>query len=63
MRSKRENIGFVIYEFSTCIDRDTVWVVGLDGSKKIKESCVRRGSTGAKGRCHGNQFWDYNCYN
>ena len=26
-------------------------------------SCVRWGSSSAKGRCHGNQFWDAICYN
>jgi len=31
-------------------DRDAVWVIGSDGPR---ESCVRWGSTGAKGRCHG----------
>ena len=34
-------------------DQDAIWVVGSDGPK---ESRVRWGSTGAKGRCHGNQF-------
>ena len=29
--------------------------MGWDGSKK---SCVRWESSGAKGRCHDNQFWD-----
>jgi len=24
---------------------------------------VRCGSSGAEGRCHGNQFWDAFCYN
>jgi len=34
--------------------------VGSDGQY---ESCVRWGSIGAQGRCHGNQFWDAICYN
>ena len=43
-----------------CTDRDAVWVVGSDGPK---ESCVRSGSTGAKGHCHVNQFLAFSGYN
>ena len=32
----------------------------MDGPK---ESCVRLGSRGAEGHCHGNQFWQAICYN
>jgi len=41
-------------------DRDAVWVLGSDGPR---ESCVRWESTDAEGHCHGNQFWEENCYN
>ena len=28
-----------------------------------RRNCVRWESSGAEGRCHGNQFWDTICYN
>jgi len=33
------------------------------GSDEPKKSCVRSGSTGAKGRCHVNQFLAFSGYN
>jgi len=40
-------------------DLDTVWVEDSGGPT---EPCIKWGSGGAEGRCHGNQFSGANCY-
>jgi len=46
-----------------CTDRDAVLPFGLWAGMGPRNHVLDGGSSGAEGRCHGNQFWDAICIN
>jgi len=56
----------VKYRDTTVICAKTAEPIGMPfgfWARMGSRNRVGRGSMGAKGRCHGNQFWDAICYN